>query len=329
MNELYPLKFEPILQYRIWGGNKLNAFLPQESQMENLGEIWSLSGVPGNLSQVENGSLKGKDLGEIIRTYRENLLGEKTYRLFGEEFPLLIKFIDTAKPLSVQVHPGDELAGRLHNSAGKSEMWYIMEAEKDAELIVGFEKGIQKQDYLKHLESETLEEILHKVHVRKDDVVYIPAGRVHAIGKGIVLAEIQQTSDITYRIYDYNRIDKDGKKRELHTDLALEAIDFNPIDKIKTEYSLNEDEFSPLIDAPYFSTRVFRGNKPVKMNGNGNFRIYLCTEGKINFKTSGSETQLRKYESVLVPAAVPSFEILPETESVLIEVKVPEIYSKP
>lgn len=322
-SELYPLKFKPIPQYRIWGGNKLNEILPEDSQMKNLGEIWCLSGVAENVSTVGNGNLKGKDLNEIIEAYQEKLLGKKTWEKFGNDFPLLIKFIDAAEPLSVQVHPNDEQAKRLHNSFGKSEMWFIMDAEDDAELIIGFENGITKEDYSEHLENESLEEILHKIPVIKGDAVYIPAGRVHAIGKGILLAEIQQTSDVTYRIYDYNRIDKDGKKRELHTDLALEAIDFNLIKKIKTDYSKKENEFSELIDSLYFSTQIFEGSKSIEISSNGEFKIYICTEGNVKFKTKNSETDLKKYECLLMPAEIADFEIIPENNSTLIEVKVP------
>lgn len=323
ISELYPLKFTPIPQYRIWGGNKLNQILPKDSQMKNLGEIWSLSGVSGNVSIVENGDLKDKNLNEIIETFQEKLLGKNVWKKFGSDFPLLIKFIDAAEPLSVQVHPNDEQAKRLHNSFGKSEMWYIMDAEKEAELIIGFEDGIAKEDYSNHLKNESLEEILHKVPVVKGDAVYIPAGRVHAIGKGIVLAEIQQTSDVTYRIYDYNRIDKDGKKRELHTDLALEAIDFNPIENIKTDYSKKENEFSELINSPYFTTQIFEGNESIEIKGNDEFRIYICTEGNVKFKTENSETELKKYECLLIPAEISDYEIIPAKISTLIEVKVP------
>lgn len=323
ISELYPLKFKPIPQYRIWGGNKLNQILPKESQIENLGEIWSLSGVYENVSIVENGDLKGRNLNEIIEIFQEKLLGKNVWKKFGNDFPLLIKFIDAAEPLSVQVHPNDEQAKRLHNSFGKSEMWYIMDAEKDAELIIGFEDGISKKDYSDHLKNESLEEILHKVPVANGDAAYIPAGRVHAIGKGIVLAEIQQTSDVTYRIYDYNRIDKDGKKRELHTDLALEAIDFNPIENIKTDYSKKENEFSELINSPYFTTQVFEGNESVEINGNDEFKIYICTEGNATFKTKNSETELKKYECLLMPAEISDYEIINENNSTLIEVSIP------
>jgi len=323
MKKLYPLKFKPITQYRIWGGSKLNQAVPPTLQMENLGEIWCLSGVPGNVSEVENGELKGQSLHELIETYREKLVGKKAWEKFGKDFPLLIKFIDAAQPLSVQVHPNDEIAGKLHHSFGKSEMWYIMDAKKDAELIIGFNEGITKEDYKRHLKNGSLEEILHKIPVEKGDAVYIPAGRVHAIGAGIVLAEIQQTSDITYRIYDYNRIDKDGKKRELHTGLALQAIDFNPIDEIKTNYHSTENQFNKLIETPYFETKIFNGNKEILIQGNNEIRIYICTEGNAKFQTENAETELNKYQSLLMPAEINSYKIIPKGSSTLIEVRVP------
>lgn len=320
---LYPLKFRPIAHYRIWGGNKLNQAVSAELQMDNLGEIWSISGVAENISIVENGVLTGKNLQELIEIYQEKLVGKKVWEKFGKEFPLLIKFIDAAQPLSVQVHPDDEQAKKLHNSFGKSEMWYIMEAEKDSELIIGFKEGIGKSDYEKHLKTETLEEILGKIPVEKGDAVYIPAGRVHAIGAGIVLAEIQQTSDVTYRIYDYNRIDKDGKKRELHTNLALNAIDFNPIEEIKTKYDSTDNQLNSLLKTPYFTTEIFTGNQEVSITENDEMRIYICTEGVFKFQTQNGGTQLDKYQSLLMPAKIDSYKIIPEENSTLIEVRVP------
>src|SRR5690606_3826541 len=211
----------------------------------------------------------------------------------------------------------------LHNSFGKSEMWYIMEAEKNAELIIGFQEETTKEDYSNHLKSNSLEEILNRVPVAKGDAVYIPAGRVHAIGAGIVLAEIQQTSDVTYRIYDYNRIDKDGKKRELHTDLALKAIDFNPIEEIKTAYNTTENQFNKLIHRPYFNTEIFNGDRKIQIKGNDEMRIYICTEGKIQFQTEENSTELNQYEVLLMPAEIDSFQIIPQENSDLIEVRVP------
>jgi len=321
--KLYPLKFEPITQYRIWGGNRLNAAVAPELRIEKLGEIWSISGVDGNISRIENGELKGENLKEIISQYKERLVGRKVWENFGTDFPVLIKFIDAADRLSVQVHPNDRQAKELHNSLGKSEMWYIIEADPDSELIIGFKEGVGKEDYKKHLEDETLEEILNRIRVQKGDAVYIPAGRVHAIGAGVILAEIQQTSDVTYRIYDYNRIDKNGQKRELHTDLALSAIDFDPISEIKTNYNQAENQFSPLVESVYFETKIFSGNKEISIRNNDQMRIYICTSGNAEFISDGNSTVLNPYQSLLLPAEISNFQIRPTAEVSLIEVMIP------
>lgn len=320
--KLYPFKFQPITQYRIWGGNKLNQAVSKELQLDKLGEIWSISGVNESVSIVENGFLEGKNLNELIEQFQERLLGKKVWEKFGTSFPLLIKFIDAKQPLSVQVHPNDTLARERHNSFGKSEMWYIMDAENSAELIIGFKDEIIKEDYLKNLHSETLENVLQKIPVKKGDTFYLPAGRVHAIGAGIVLVEIQQTSDITYRIYDYNRIDKDGYKRELHTDLALDAIDFTPIENPKSLYKKPKNQFEELTDTPYFLTNIFEGTKPTSVETNNELKIYICTEGSMKFITESSEIELQKYQSLLMPAEIDSYQIIPDESSTLIEVRV-------
>lgn len=321
--KLYPLKFEPITQYRIWGGDRLNAAVVSELRIEKLGEIWSISGVDGNISQIENGELKGRNLKEIISEYKERLVGKKVWEKFGTDFPVLIKFIDAADRLSVQVHPDDRQAKELHNSFGKSEMWYIMDADSDSELIIGFKEGVGKEDYKKHLEGETLEEILNRIKVQKGDAIYIPAGRVHAIGAGVVLAEIQQTSDVTYRIYDYNRIDKNGQKRELHTDLALSAIDFEPISEIKAKYNKVENQFSSLIESVYFETKIFSGNKEILFHDNDQMRIYICTSGSAEFISDGNSTVLNPYQSLLLPAEISDYQIRPTAEVSLLEVVIP------
>lgn len=321
--KLYPLKFEPITQYRIWGGNRLNAAVASELRIEKLGEIWSISGVDGNISQIENGELKGRNLKGIISEYKERLVGKKVWEKFGTNFPVLIKFIDAADRLSVQVHPDDRQAKELHDSFGKSEMWYIMDADPDSELIIGFKEGVGKEDYKKHLENETLEEILNRIKVQKGDAVYIPAGRVHAIGAGVVLAEIQQTSDVTYRIYDYNRIDKNGQKRELHTDLALSAIDFEPVKEVKTNYNKDENQFSPLIESVYFETKIFSGNKEISFRDNEQIRIYICTSGSAEFISDGNSTVLNPYQSLLLPAEISNYQIRPTAEVSLVEVVIP------
>lgn len=320
--KLYPLKFTPITHYRIWGGSKLNAAVPKELQMDNLGEIWSISGVEGNLSVVENGELKGKNLKELVEEYQERLVGKKVWEKFGTEFPLLIKFLDAAADLSVQVHPNDQQAKELHNSFGKSEMWYIMDTEPYSELIIGFKKGIQKEEFGIHLKANSLNEILNKIRVQKGDAFYIPAGRVHAIGSGIVLAEIQQASDVTYRIYDYNRVDKDGIKRELHTENAARVIDFTPIEKIKSDYETTKNQFNMLIETPYFETKIFSGNKTQEISNN-ELRIYICTEGNVKFTSQDFEIELKKYESLLIPAECSDYQILSIKDLSLIEVVIP------
>lgn len=311
MTKLYPLKFKPIPQYRIWGGNNLNEVLTEDLHMDKLGEIWSISGIDNLSSIVDNGLFKGKSLNELILEFKEDLVGENVWQKFNQNFPLLIKFIDAAEPLSVQVHPNDQLAKDRHNSFGKTEMWYIMEADVNAELIIGFQGEITPETYQTHLKNETLEEVLNKVPVKKGDVLYLPSGRVHAIGAGIILAEIQQTSDITYRIYDYNRIDKDGKKRELHTDLALEAIDFNPIEQIKTEYTQPNNQLESILETPYFETKLYSGNEEFVVSHNYQMQIIICTEGELKIQTESGGIELKKYETALIPASVKEFIMIP------------------
>lgn len=321
--DLYPLKFKPIAQYRIWGGNRLNSILPKEEQIENLGEIWSLSSIENNVSLVAEGNLAGKSLSDLLNTYQSDLVGKKVWEQFGTNFPLLIKFLDSAQPLSVQVHPNDQLAQKRHGAFGKSEMWYIIEHEADAELIIGFEENIDQNKYLEHLANDSLEEILHYIKVSKGDVYYLPAGRIHAIGKGITLAEIQQTSDITYRIYDYNRIDKDGNKRELHVDLALNAIEFNKVSNAKTPYTKTINQFENLLNTPYFTTKIYSGEQNISVQNNDEMLVYVCTEGSVQIQTKHDSFNLKKYESILIPAQIESFTISPDQRSTFIEVKVP------
>ena len=207
------LKFDPILKDKIWGGEKLMNLLHKESERNDIGESWELSDVEGDTSIVSNGLLKGKDLKQLIQEFKSDLVGEKVYHHFGNKFPLLIKFIDAKEALSIQLHPHDDLAMKRHNSFGKTEMWYVMQADEKANLIVGFQKDVTKEEYLHHLKNKTLTSILNIDEVQKGDVYFIPTGRVHAIGAGVLLAEIQQTSDITYRVYDWDRQDDQGNYR--------------------------------------------------------------------------------------------------------------------
>ena len=223
---LYPLKFQPILKDKIWGGTKLKTIFGKPAQTDKLGESWELSGYEGDESVVENGFLAGNNLTELIEIYMGELIGDKVYEQFGMSFPLLFKLIDANENLSIQVHPGDEVAAERHGSFGKTEMWYVVDADPGAELIIGFTKDCTRDEYVDALENDQVEELLQNVPVKKGDVFFIPAGLVHAIGKGVVVAEIQQSSDITYRIYDYKRVDDHGNERDLHTAEALDVIDF-------------------------------------------------------------------------------------------------------
>ncbi|NNK12125.1 MAG: class I mannose-6-phosphate isomerase, partial [Flavobacteriaceae bacterium] len=236
MNNLYPLKFNPILKERLWGGTKLAQQLNKPSTSDITGESWELSGVKGDVSEVSNGEFKGTSLNELIERWGPDLLGKSVIEQFGKEFPILIKFIDAKQDLSIQLHPNDELAKSRHNSFGKTEMWYIMDADEDADLIVGFNQPMTREKYVESLKSKTLLKYMNYEKVEAGDTFFINTGKIHAIGAGVLLAEIQQTSDVTYRVYDFDRRDKEGNLRELHTDLALDAIDFEKKDDFKVNY---------------------------------------------------------------------------------------------
>lgn len=301
---LYPIKFKPILKEKVWGGTKLKTHLNKKTTSDIVGESWEISGVDESVSVVENEPLKGKSLQEIIALYKERLVGERVYNTFGNQFPLLFKFIDAREDLSIQLHPDDALAKERHNSFGKTEMWYIVQADEDAELIMGFNTSVNKATYQKHLEEKTLEKILHREKIKKGDAFYIPPGTIHAIGAGTLLAEIQQTSDITYRVYDWHRPDTDGKPRELHTDLALDAIDFES-KKHKLNTNINNPEF--LVHSPYFSTSVITvQDKPSSRDVSkiDSFVVYMCVEGSTTLKTVQKSVTLNTGETVLIPACV-------------------------
>lgn len=250
-----PLRFQPLFQYRIWGGDKLNHLLNKDTDGSSVGESWEVSGIPEAETVVCEGPLRGKKLSELIDTYQAEFLGDKVWEQFGRNFPLLIKFIDAKQPLSVQVHPDDQWARIHHNSLGKNEMWYILDAAPNAELILGFKHHLSPQEYENHVTQATLKEVLHSEHVQRGDVFYIPTGLVHAIGAGVVLAEIQQTSDITYRIYDYDRVDpKTGEKRFLHTEKAKAVADLGPAKEYAVSYKSNLNSSNTLIKTPYFHT---------------------------------------------------------------------------
>ena len=323
MKKLYPLKFTPISKYRIWGGNKLNTVLNKGFQGDQNGESWEISDVPGDETIVKNGSLAGKTMRELISDFKEDLVGQCVYEKFGIEFPLLIKFIDAKTPLSIQVHPHDEIAKKRHNSFGKNEMWYIMDADDNAEIIVGFDKKLDKESYTKELETENLLNNLNKEIAKSGDAFNIPTGRVHAIGSGVLLAEIQQTSDITYRIYDYNRVEKTtGKTRELHNDLAIDVIDFDLQQEYKTNYTKHKNQTNKLIHTDYFKSNIIIIDESIQKNYSerDSFIIYICTKGKLKIVASGEHYELKKGECLLLPACINYVKLSPEEKSELIEV---------
>jgi mannose-6-phosphate isomerase len=320
---LYPLTFKTIFKDKIWGGQKIKTILDKDfSPLPNCGETWEISGVKGNESVVKNGPLSGKSLPALIEEYQSKLLGERVYKKYGKEFPLLVKFIDANDDLSIQVHPNDELARKRHNCFGKTEMWYIFQADEGARLNSGFKKTIDKETYLRHLNNNTLDEILNFEEVNVGDVFFLPAGRVHYIGKGICLAEIQQTSDITYRIYDFDRTDDKGQKRELHTEQALDAIDFNHYKDYKTKYELKLDEPVKLVSCPYFTTNLLILTREVnrKYSGLDSFVIYVCVEGEGKLDYGKGVMDYKKGDSILIPAEMKEVKILPSGESKILEV---------
>ena len=324
MNGLYPLKFRPIFKEKIWGGQKLRTVLNKDfSPLSNAGESWELSGVEGNISVVTNGFLAGNDLNELLEIYMGDLVGDKVYEKFQNEFPLLIKFIDANDVLSIQVHPDDELAMKRHNSNGKTEMWYVLQADEGASLISGFSRKVSKEEYLKYLEEKKLEDILMKHEVTEGDVFFIPAGRVHAIGKGILLAEIQQTSDVTYRIYDFDRKDKDGNTRELHTELALDAIDYEYYDDLRTDYPREMNKTVNLVSCKYFNTNLLEFDLVIEKDFYhlDSFLIYMCTDGEFEICYGQGEcVNVKKGETVLVPAELRTIKLNPLKKTKVLEV---------
>jgi mannose-6-phosphate isomerase len=321
-NTLYPLKFYPIIKERIWGGNKLHTVLGKEIPAESpSGESWEISGVENDVSVVKGGTLEGKSLTELIQTYKGKLVGEKVYKQFGDQLPLLIKFLDAQEDLSIQVHPHDELAKERHNSFGKTEMWYVIQADEGSSVRSGFNRHIDKDIYLQHLEARKLDDILNIVAVQPDDVIFLPAGRVHSIGKGLLIAEIQQTSDITYRVYDFDRKDKHGQTRELHTEQAVDAIDYNHYPDVKAAYTRQSNGVSELAYCQYFATNLLHFHQPFQRNyaGIDSFIVLMGMEGSIRLTHENGETTISKGETVLLPAAIKHIELIPSGTAKLLE----------
>ena len=309
---LYPLKFEPIYKERIWGGDKLHyrydRICPDDKP---IGESWEISGLEGDVSVVSNGNLAGNELNELIEVYMGELVGDRVYNRFGEEFPLLIKLLDTKDLLSIQVHPDDPLAAERHNAYGKTEMWVVLEAEPDAFFYLGFNKEVTQAEFLTRLENHTLPEIMNKITPKAGEAYFIPAGTIHSIGAGLVMAEIQQTSDITYRIYDWDRKDAQGNGRELHTELALDALDFNRDTDLKIRYEAEKNRSVPVKNSPQFTVNVIEldGRMERDYPDLDSFVIYQCLEGEVIVECEGGAESLMGAETVLIPAEFESVKL--------------------
>ncbi len=319
---LYPLTFSPILKSILWGGNKICSFKEITPIQDGIGESWEVSHVKNNVSIVANGLLKGKTLDDLIENYGAGLLGKKVYERFGKSFPLLIKFIDAKEALSIQVHPGDELAKKRHDSFGKTEMWYVIDATPGAFLYSGFAKQLTPEGYIKSVEDNSFTDMLAKHDVHPGDVFFLPAGRVHAIGAGCFIAEIQQTSDITYRIYDFNRKDAQGNSRELHTELAKDAIDYDIYPDYKLKYTPKSNTIQPLIDCPYFTTGLINTNKDIAidLSERDSFSIYICMQGKLSITDDLNNCiDIHQGQTVLIPAMTKYITLKPGKECKLLE----------
>lgn len=326
MNKLYPLKFKPIYRDKIWGGDKIKTVLGMDyGDLPNCGEVWVLSGVANNETIVSEGFLEGNELNELIEVYMDDLVGEKVFKKYKNEFPILIKFIDANNYLSIQVHPDDNLAQKRGIGNGKTEMWYIISADETSELISGFSKTVDQAAYLQHLKNKTLNEILNFEKVSAGDVFYMPAGRVHALGPGILLAEIQQTSDTTYRIYDWDRVDDKGKPRQLHIEEALEAIDYKAYDSYRSEYSKTKNAATEIVNEQYFTTNLLDLDQPIQQNyeWNDSFVIYTCVEGNGQITYPNGVVNLKMGECLLIPNEIKNIGIAPQKTIKILETYVP------
>ncbi|MFN8210344.1 MAG: type I phosphomannose isomerase catalytic subunit [Bacteroidales bacterium] len=323
MTEIYPLKFEPILVEKIWGGTSLASRWGKTAGHDRkIGESWEISGVPGNISVVSNGFLAGNNLQELIEVYMGDITGEAVFEKFGSEFPLLIKLIEARDDLSIQVHPGDEMARERHKTNGKTEMWYILESDNGAKIYSGFSKPVTKSEYLEAVANGTLEELMNAEISKPGDVFFTPSGRIHAIGSGNILAEIQQSSDVTYRIFDWNRKNPDGTARELHTELATDAIDYNAFGNSVTRKEPVMDGTVNLVSCDYFVTNFLQFSNPLQKDYNlfDSFVIFICTGGEFSIHWEKGTEVVKKGETVLLPAMLPDVILEPRPEARVLEV---------
>lgn len=330
MSELYPLKFETVLKEKVWGGNALvSRFNKKATGSHHIGESWELSAVADYQSVISNGFLAGNNIEELIEVYMGDITGDSVFEKFGNEFPLLIKFIEAQEDLSIQVHPNDNLAKKRHQAYGKTEMWYILERKDGAKIYTGFKDGVTREIYEEAVRNGGIEDLMNVEIVDPGDTFFTPAGRVHAIGAGIVLVEIQQTSDITYRIYDWNRKSTGKEKRELHTDLALDAIDFKQTgrNKIRIEPVLNKTV--NLVNCEYFNTNILSLNKAIDKEyySNDSFVVYICLDGEFSISWDGNSENVTKGETVLLPAMIKEVTLKPIKEACLLEVYINSEYT--
>jgi mannose-6-phosphate isomerase len=324
MSELYPLKFESVLKEKVWGGNALaRSFNKHSSEpTDHIGESWEISAVADDQSIISNGFLAGNNIEELIEVYMGDITGDSIYDKFGNEFPLLIKFIEAQEDLSIQVHPDNELARKRHKAYGKTEMWYILECKEGSKIYTGFKEGVTRQIYEEAVKSGKLEEIMNVESVEPGDAFFTPAGRVHAIGAGIVLVEIQQTSDITYRLFDWNRNGTGKEKRELHTELALDAIDFTQTGSSKIKLTPVLNKSINLVECEFFNTSLLSFDKPVEKEYffNDSFVVYICIEGEFSISWDGNTEKVSKGETVLIPAMIKEITLKPLNTAKLLEV---------
>lgn len=314
--ELYPLLFRPNLHPVVWGGHSLKPWKGLLADEEPIGESWEVSVVPSAISIIANGPLEGMPLTQLIADRPQEVLGEEVARRHGGELPLLVKFIDAERDLSIQVHPDDAMARREHDKLGKSEMWYVIDAQPGACLYAGFKERITPYEYRRRVEDGSITEVLARHEVRRGDVFYLPAGRVHAICGGILLAEVQQSSDVTYRIFDYNRPGMDGRPRQLHTELAAQALDYTVESDYRTQYAPRENGASLVLDTPHFTVRINEVNRPIHRDliKYDSFIISMCLQGscRIRLRSTGTEVALSEGHTCLIPASVADYDILPD-----------------
>ena len=326
MNSLYPIRFRPILKETLWGGGALRERFGKNAGPGTLiGESWEINGMTGASSVVVNGFLKGNSLEEIAEVYMGDLTGDHVWEKYANEFPLLIKLIDARDVLSVQVHPDDALAAERHHAWGKTEMWYVIDAEPGALIYTGFRKKTGREEYLAHLADKTIAGLINATPVFTGDAFFIPAGTVHAIGAGVLLAEIQQTSDVTYRIYDWDRVDADGRPREMHTELALDAIDFDRDDTGLIRITPEINQAVMLAECEYFRTSLLQFDRPLikDLSLTDSFVVYICTASMAVIDCLGHTEEVKAGETILIPASADSVTLIPQGRATLLEVYIP------